>query len=67
MTSAACGTCKHAFMEKDRHNELQIECRRNPPTLFNSGSLAKFPRILPDWSCSEYDLGNQNYWDIENT
>ena len=33
MTSSACGKCKHAHMEKDRHNELQIECRRYPPTL----------------------------------
>ena len=67
MSQPECGTCKFAFMEKDRHNEVQIECRRNPPILFNSGSLAKFPKILPNWSCGEYNLGNQNYWDLENT
>jgi len=65
MTSSVCGKCKHAYMEKDRHNELQIECRRYPPTLFNSGSLAKFPKILPTWSCGEYDLGSEDYWEIE--
>ena len=67
MTLAACGTCKHAFMEKDRHNELQIECRKFPPTLFNSGSLAKFPKILPSWSCGEYQTGTQDYWELENS
>ena len=54
-------------MEKDRHNELQIECRRYPPTLFNSGSLAKFPKILPTWTCGEYILGPQDYWELENS
>ena len=67
MTSSACGKCKHAHMEKDRHNELQIECRRYPPTLFNSGSLAKFPKILPTWTCGEYILGPQYYWELENS
>ena len=47
MSQLECGTCKFAFMEKDRHDEVQIECRRHPPILFNSGSLAKFPKILP--------------------
>ena len=61
MTSSACGKCKHAHMEKDRHSELQIECRRYPPTLFNSGSLAKFPKILPTWTCGEYILGPQSF------
>ena len=65
MAEHKCGTCKHAYMEKDRHNEIQIECRRSPPTLFNSGSLAKFPKILPDWSCGEYAPGNVDYWDLE--
>ena len=65
MAEQKCGVCKHAYMEKDRHNEMQIECRRSPPTLFNSGSLAKFPKILPDWSCGEYALGNVDYWDLE--
>ena len=54
-------------MEKDRHGELEIECRRFPPTLFNSGSLAKFPKILPSWSCGEYALGDENYWDLDNS
>ena len=67
MTSSACGNCKHAHMEKDRHNELQIECGRYPPTLFNSGSLAKFPKILPTWACGEYILGPQDYWELENS
>ena len=67
MTSSACGKCKHAHMEKDRHDELQIECRRYPPTLFNSGSLAKFPKILPTWTCGEYILGDQDYWELENS
>ena len=65
MAEHKCGTCKHAYMEKDRHDEIQIECRRSPPTLFNSGSLAKFPKILPDWSCGEYVLGTEDYWDLE--
>lgn len=65
MAEDKCGTCKHAYMEKDRHNEIQIECRRSPPTLFNSGSLAKFPKIIPDWSCGEYVLGTEDYWDLE--
>lgn len=65
MTAAACGTCKFAFIERDRHNELQIECRRNPPTLFNSGSLAKFPKILPNWQCGEYSTGDKDYWAME--
>ena len=39
MTSSVCGTCKNAFIEKDRHNELQIECRRYPPTLLTVGAL----------------------------
>ncbi|MDA7592191.1 hypothetical protein N8714_00820 [Rhodobacteraceae bacterium] len=67
MTLSACGTCKHAFIEKDKHNELQIECRKLPPTLFNSGSLAKFPKILPNWSCGEYQTGAHNYWELENS
>ena len=67
MSQLECGTCKFAFMEKDRRDEVQIECRRHPPILFNSGSLAKFPKILPNWSCGEYDLGSQNYWDLENS
>jgi hypothetical protein len=54
-------------MEKDRREEVQIECRRHPPILFNSGSLAKFPKIMPSWSCGEYNLGDQNYWDLENS
>ena len=45
----------------------QIECRRQPPILFNSGSLAKFPKILPNWSCGEYTLGDQNFWDLESS
>ena len=65
MAEQKCGTCKHAYMEKDRHNEIQIECRRSPPTLFNSGSLAKFPKILPEWSCGEYATGPLDYWDLE--
>jgi len=67
MSQLECGTCKFAFMEKDRHGEVQIECRRHPPILFNSGSLAKFPKILPNWSCGDYSLGDQNYWDLENS
>jgi len=65
LSEALCGTCKFSFIEKDRHGELEIECRRFPPTLFNSGSLAKFPRILPTWSCGEYSIGTQNYWEME--
>ena len=42
---------------KDRHNEMQIECRRSPPTLFNSGSLAKFPKILPTGHAESMHLG----------
>ena len=38
MSQLECGTCKFAFMEKDRRDEVQIECRRQPPILFNSGS-----------------------------
>ena len=67
MSQEACGTCKHAFIEKDRHNELQIECRRLPPTLFNSGSLAKFPKILPSLTCGEYKTGPNDYWELENS
>ena len=67
MSQETCGTCKHAFIEKDRHNELQIECRRLPPTLFNSGSLAKFPKILPSWTCGEYKTGPNDYWELENS
>ena len=67
MSQEACGTCKHAFIEKDRHNELQIECRRLPPTLFNSGSLAKFPKILPSWTCGEYKTGPNDYWELETS
>ena len=33
-------------------------------TLFNSGSLAKFPKILPEWACGEYEQGEQDYWSI---
>ena len=66
MSQTECGTCKFAFMEKDRRDEVQIECRRQPPILFNSGSLAKFPKILPNWSCGEYNLGDENYWDLES-
>ena len=65
MAEDKCGKCKYAYMDKDRHNEMQIECRRSPPTLFNSGSLAKFPKILPEWSCGEYILGPLDYWDLE--
>ena len=54
-------------MEKDRRDEVQIGCRRQPPILFNSGSLAKFPKILPNWSCGEYTLGDQNFWDLESS
>ena len=67
MSQLECGTCKFAFMEKDRRDEVQIECRRHPPILFNSGSLAKFPKILPNWSCGEYNLGDLNYWELENS
>ena len=67
MSQLECGTCKFAFMEKERHDEVQIECRRHPTILFNSGSLAKFPKILPNWSCGDYSLGDQNYWDLENS
>ena len=67
MSKVACGTCKHAFMEKDRHGEIEIECRRFPPTLFNSGSLAKFPKILPTWSCEEYTRGEQDYWELDDS
>ena len=53
------------------HHQIEtdnkLECRRNPPILFNSGSLAKCPKRLPNWSCGEYALGNQNYWDLENS
>ena len=67
MSQLECGTCKFAHMEKDRRDEVLIECRRHPPILFNSGSLAKFPKILPNWSCGEYDLGDENYWDLESS
>ena len=67
MSQLEFGTCKFAFMEKDRRDEVQIECRRQPPILFNSGSLAKFPKILPNWSCGEYTLGNQNFRDLESS
>ena len=67
MSQLECGTCKFAFMEKDRRDEVQIECRRHPPILFNSGSLAKFPKILPNWSCGEYNLGDLNYRELENS
>ena len=67
MSQLECGTCKFAFMEKDRRDEVQIECRRHPPILFNSGSLAKFPKILPNWSCGEYYMGDLNYWELENS
>ena len=53
--------------EKDPHGELEIECRRFPSTLFNSESLAKFPKILPSWSCGEYALGDDDYWDLDNS
>ena len=67
MSQLECGTCKFAFMEKDRRDEVQIECRRQPPILFNSGSLAKYPTILPNWSCSESTLGEQNIGDLESS
>ena len=67
MSQLECGTCKFAHMEKDRRDEVLIECRRHPPILFNSGSLAKFPKILPNWSCGEYNLGDENYWDLESS
>jgi len=64
--SSTCGTCKFANIEIDRHQEISIECRRFPPTLFNSGSLAKFPKILPEWSCGEFAKGPNDYWQIED-
>lgn len=65
--NSACGNCKHANIEIDRHREMHIECRRFPPTVFNSGSLAKFPKILPEWKCGEYQVGEQDYWEIAKT
>ena len=65
--SPACGTCKYANIEIDRHHDVSIECRRFPPTLFNSGSLAKFPKILPEWACGEYAQGEQDYWSIADS
>ena len=65
--SPVCGTCKFANIEIDRHKDISIECRRFPPTLFNSGSLAKFPKILPEWACGEYDQGEQDYWSIADS
>jgi len=51
-------------MEVDNHDDVSIECRKYPPTIINSGSLAKFPKILPKWHCGEYSEGEKNYWDL---
>ena len=59
-----CGTCQFAHMEVDNHDDVSIECRKYPPTIINSGSLAKFPKILPKWHCGEYSEGDKNYWDL---
>ena len=55
-----CGTCQFAHMEVDNHDDVSIECRKYPPTIINSGSLAKFPKILPKWHCGEYSEGDKN-------
>ena len=60
--SIKCGYCKYANVEKNRFDEVNIECRRLPPTLFSSGALAKFPRVLPDWNCGEFEKGTTDYW-----
>ena len=54
-----CGTCQFAHMEVDNHDDVSIECRKYPPTIINSGSLAKFPKILPKWHCGEYSEGTK--------
>ena len=59
-----CGTCQFAHMEVDNHDDVSIECRKYPPTIINSGSLAKFPKILPKWHCGEYSEGDKNYCDL---
>ena len=59
-----CGTCQFAHMELDKHDDVSIEFRKLPPTIINSGSLAKFPKILPKWYCGEYLEGDKNYWDL---
>ena len=59
-----CGTCQFAHMELDNHDDVSIECRKLPPTIITSGSLAKFPKILPKWHCGEYLEGDKNYWDL---
>jgi hypothetical protein len=42
--------------ETDRHGESSYECGRFPPTIVNSTSLSKFPKILPHWSCGEFKI-----------
>jgi len=50
-----CKKCRYVFIEQTKHDDQTLECRRYPPTLFNSGSLAKFPRVLESWYCGEFD------------
>ena len=59
-----CGTCQFAHLELATHDDVSTECRKPPPTIINSGSLAKFLKILPKWHCNEYLEGGKKYWNL---
>jgi hypothetical protein len=56
MSEPKCEICKFCLRETDRHGESSYECGRFPPTIVNSTSLSKFPKILPHWSCGEFKI-----------
>ena len=58
------GTCQFAHMELDNHDDISSECHKLLPTIINSDSLAKFPKILPKWHCNKYLGLEKNYWDL---
>ena len=65
MSKLECGTCKFAFMEKERRNEVQIECRRHPPIYFKTAALPNFQKYFPVCPVAAYGQAAQNTWILE--
>jgi len=59
-----CGARQFVHMMLDNNHYVSIGCCKLPSTILNSGSLAKFPKILPTSHCAEYLEGDKNYWDL---
>jgi hypothetical protein len=51
-----CSNCKFANKDIDKYDDVVFECRRFPPIIFAGTSLSKFPRVLPNWNCGEFDV-----------